>query len=71
MSPNFILGVALLILAVMQTLKQSFYMYKATKHWQPNQYMKLLVRDGIVYFLVCVLLLFPYSRCRKLTTFHP
>ena len=63
MSPNFILGVALLILAIMQTLKQSFYMYKATKHWQPNQYMKLLVRDGIVYFLVCEsLFLLPYSR---------
>jgi small neutral amino acid transporter SnatA (MarC family) len=63
MSPNFILGVALLILAVMQTMKQSYFMYKATKHWQPNKYMKLLVRDGIVYFLVCVfLLLFPHSR---------
>ena len=63
MSPNFILGVALLILAVMQTIKQSFHMYKATNHWQPNQYMKLLVRDGIVYFLVCEsLFLLPYSR---------
>jgi len=60
MSPTFVLGVALLILAVMQTLTQSFYMYKATKHWQPNEYMKLLVRDGILYFLVNVLFDVPY-----------
>ena len=54
MSPNFFLGLALLILAVTQTLKQTFSMYKATKSWQPNQYMRLLVRDGIAYFLVYV-----------------
>ena len=67
LSPNFILGVILLILALIQTLKQSFHMYNTTKSWQPNQYMKLLVRDGIVYFLVYVsLLLFPYR-----TNFHP
>ena len=26
-------------------------MYKATKKWQPNQYMQLFVKDGILYFL--------------------
>jgi len=27
-------------------------MYKATKQWQPNHYMQLFARDGILYFLV-------------------
>ena len=40
-------------------------MYKATKQWQPNQYMERLVKDGVLYFLVYVsipslLLLFPF-----------
>ncbi|KAH0836814.1 hypothetical protein J3R83DRAFT_8579, partial [Lanmaoa asiatica] len=50
--PRFILGALLLLLAVIQTLQQSVEMYKATKQWQPNRYMQLLVRDGIIYFLV-------------------
>ena len=54
--PRFVLGATLLVLAVAQTLKQSVDMYKATKQWQPNQYMKLLVRDGIIYFIVYVML---------------
>ena len=51
---RFILAVALLLLAVMQTLKQSIRMYNATKQWQPNRYMQQLVQDGIFYFLVYV-----------------
>ncbi|KAH0834170.1 hypothetical protein J3R83DRAFT_11477, partial [Lanmaoa asiatica] len=50
--PRFVLGATLLVLAVIQTLKQSVEMYKATRQWQPNRYMQQLVRDGIVYFLV-------------------
>ncbi|KAF8131228.1 hypothetical protein EV363DRAFT_1332136 [Boletus edulis] len=30
-------------------------MYKATKLWQPNHYMRKLVKDGILYFVVNVL----------------
>ncbi|KAF8428932.1 hypothetical protein L210DRAFT_3652216 [Boletus edulis BED1] len=48
------LGAMLTILAVFQTLKQSFRMYKATKRWQPNRYMQKLVKDGILYFVVYV-----------------
>jgi hypothetical protein len=54
--PRFILGAMLLILAVTQTLKQSVNMYKAKKEWQLNRYMERLVKDGILYFLVNVLL---------------
>jgi ABC-type sugar transport system permease subunit len=50
--PNYALTAALFILAIFQTLKESFYEYKATQRWQANQYLKLLARDGIWYFLV-------------------
>ncbi|KAF8545892.1 hypothetical protein OG21DRAFT_1317302 [Imleria badia] len=50
---RLVLSVALLILAVIQTMKQSVDMYNATKQWQLNQYMQQLMRDGILYFLVC------------------
>ncbi|KAF8126736.1 hypothetical protein EV363DRAFT_562203 [Boletus edulis] len=53
-TPRLVLSAALVILAVFQTLKQSFEMYKATKQWQPNQYMQKLVGDGILYFIVNV-----------------
>jgi hypothetical protein len=44
----------LLILAIISTLKELVVMYKATKQWQPNHYMQLFMKDGILYFLVYV-----------------
>ena len=58
MAFRLVLGAMLLILAVTSTLQESVMMYKATKKWQPNHYMQLFVRDGIVYFLAYV---FPLS----------
>ena len=59
---RFVLSATILILAVIQTLKQSVKMYRATKQWQPNRYMPLLVRDGVLYFLVYVFLHpFPFT----------
>ena len=52
--PRFVLSVALLVLAVIPTLKQLVGMHKATKQWQPNKYMQQLVRDGVLYFFVYV-----------------
>jgi hypothetical protein len=52
--PRFVLGTALLILAVIPTFKQSIEMYKLTKRWQTNRSMELLLREGAVYFVVCV-----------------
>jgi hypothetical protein len=49
---GIVLGVMLLMLAVISTLKESFVLYKATNQWQPNHYMQLFVRDGILYFVV-------------------
>jgi len=48
-------SVILLILAVIPTLKVSVVMYKATKLWQPNHYMQLFVKDGILYFLANII----------------
>ncbi|KAF8416684.1 hypothetical protein L210DRAFT_2520132 [Boletus edulis BED1] len=53
--PRLALAAVLVILAVTQTLRQSVGMYKATKQWQLNRYMQLLVRDGIFYFVMNVL----------------
>ncbi|KAF8428915.1 hypothetical protein L210DRAFT_3563711 [Boletus edulis BED1] len=43
-APRLLLAAALLILAVFQTVKQSVELYKATKQWQPNRYVKQLER---------------------------
>ncbi|KAF8136940.1 hypothetical protein EV363DRAFT_1315960 [Boletus edulis] len=53
--PRLALAATLVILAVTQTLKRSVEMYRATKQWQLNRYMQLLVRDGIIYFVMNVL----------------
>ncbi|KAF8135107.1 hypothetical protein EV363DRAFT_1213141 [Boletus edulis] len=42
---------AVCILVIAQFLKQSFQMYRATKQWQLNRYVNLLVKQGIFYFL--------------------
>ena len=60
--PRFVLGVALLVLAVIPTLKQSVEIYRATKAWQSNKNMRGLTRDGILYFLVYVATFFS-SNC--------
>jgi len=54
-APRLVLSVALIVFAVVQILKQSFEMYRATKQWQPNRYMQKLVGDGILYFTMNVL----------------
>ncbi|KAN0097473.1 hypothetical protein V8E55_001919 [Tylopilus felleus] len=50
--PQLLLSVALLVLAVIQTWKQSVDMYKATKQWTPNKYMQHLMKDESLYFLI-------------------
>ena len=53
-SPRFSLSVVLFTLALTQTLKESVAMYQATKQWQPNRYMRLLAKHGIIYFFMYV-----------------
>jgi len=45
----------LLILALIPTVKESTAMYKATKRWQLNQYMSLIVKEGVLYVLLNLL----------------
>ena len=45
---------AICMLALVRFVSQSFHMYGMTKQWQINRYMGLLVRQGILYFLVYV-----------------
>ena len=52
--PQFVLGAALLILAVIPTVRHSVSMYKLTKRWHTNRSMKLLVKEGTAYFVVYV-----------------
>ena len=61
-SLRFVLSVVLLVLAVIQTIKQSVDMFRATKQWQPNKYMQQLVTDGILYFLVYASLFYIHSQ---------
>ena len=51
---RLIMGVTLLILPVIQTLKQSIQIYRASKQWQPNRYIQQFMKDGIVYFFMYV-----------------
>ena len=60
----------LLTLAVFSTLKVSVLLYKATKQWRPNHYMQQFVKDGILYFLVYVLL-FPFFQFHSLPSYFP
>jgi len=62
--PRFCLGAALLVLAVIPTLRYSLEMYKVTKTWQSNRPIKLLVREGAVYFVVNLL----YNIVNSITT---
>jgi len=52
---RFVLGAAMLILAVIPTLNYSIDMYRGAKTWQNNRYIKLLVKEGAVYFVVNLL----------------
>ncbi|KAI9456199.1 hypothetical protein HD554DRAFT_2078178 [Boletus coccyginus] len=53
--PRFVLGATLLILSVIPTLRQSVEVYRLTKRWKTNRLMKVLLREGTVYFVVNLL----------------
>lgn len=50
--PRQVLALLLLLLAATRTLGEAFHMYQATRRWQPNRYMALIARDGILYFFL-------------------
>ncbi|KAF8136545.1 hypothetical protein EV363DRAFT_1428926 [Boletus edulis] len=48
-------GAALCILAIFRFVGELLRMHSATKQWQINQYMKLLAKEGVLYFFVIFL----------------
>ncbi|KAF9225021.1 hypothetical protein BS17DRAFT_60768 [Gyrodon lividus] len=53
--PRFILSILLCIAAVARFVRQSLQMHKAIKQWRSDRYMKLLVRESILYFFANLL----------------
>ena len=52
--PLVVLQGVMCLLAIYQSFRQSFQLYKATKRWQLNKYFQLLVNQGILYFSMWV-----------------
>ncbi|KAF8135064.1 hypothetical protein EV363DRAFT_1257036 [Boletus edulis] len=48
-------GGSLCLLGIVQVVRESLRMYDATKEWQPNRYMGLLVKQGMLSFLAIFL----------------
>ena len=59
-------GAVVCILGVIQFMMQSLQMYRVTRQWQPNRYMVLLVREGILYFFAYVLFPPAFIQARKI-----
>lgn len=51
---QLILGAVMCTLVMAKFMRDSFQMYRATQKLQLNRYVSLLVRDGLLYFLVYV-----------------
>ena len=58
---QFILSTILFILVVIRFLQGTFQIYRATRKWELDKYISLLVRDGLLYFLAYVYLLWRYE----------
>ena len=65
-------GAAMFILVIVSFVRESLQMYRMTRQWQCNQYVSLLVKQGILYFLVYVpshvLRCHPSSKTNQLPT---
>ena len=48
------LGALMCLLTVIRLVQEFLQMRKATKHVKLNRYMECLVREGTIYFIVCV-----------------
>ena len=51
---QIVLGVLMCLLTAIRLFQELHPMYKETKHVKLNRYMKCLVSEGIVYFMVYV-----------------
>lgn len=55
---QIVLGALMCLLVAMRFFKEALQMYNATRQFHVNRYMKLLVREGVIYFIVYVQRLF-------------
>ena len=51
---QFILGTVLCTLVITQLVRYSLQMHRTARKWQLNKYISLLIREGLLYFLVYV-----------------
>ena len=51
---QFVLGTVMCMLMAAKFVRDSLRMYQATRTRQLNKYINLLVRDGLLYFIVYV-----------------
>jgi len=51
-SVQIVLGALMCLLVAVQFIKEALQMHSVTKRFQLNRYMKLLVREGVIYFIV-------------------
>jgi hypothetical protein len=58
---RLVIGTLLCILAVAKFVRQSLEIHKALKQWRSDRYMKLFVRESILYFIAYALRFFRYS----------
>ncbi|KAF9232819.1 hypothetical protein BU15DRAFT_67137 [Melanogaster broomeanus] len=50
--PKVVLSAVLCGFAVVQLVRESLQMHRAIKQWRSNQYLELLVRESVLYFVV-------------------
>ncbi|KAG8212818.1 hypothetical protein J3R82DRAFT_11111, partial [Butyriboletus roseoflavus] len=49
-------AVVMCMLVIIQFTRESLEMYKVTKQWRLNQFMNMLVMEGVLYFFMYVLI---------------
>ena len=47
-------GISMYLLVAIRFIRESLRMYKATRQFQLNRYISLLVREGMIYFVAYV-----------------
>lgn len=52
--PELVFATVLCTLLIIRFMRESFQMYKLTKQWRVNSYIDLFVKEGILYFIMCV-----------------
>ena len=52
LAPRLTLAALMFVLVVARFCMDSFQEYRETRQWKTNEYINLLVREGVLYFFV-------------------